>query len=69
MGEKRYVFRVLVGIPEGKRHRGRPVHRWKDNIKMNPKEIGLWGMYGIHMAQDRNKWWAFMNMAMNVWIP
>jgi hypothetical protein len=24
---------------------------------------------GIHMAQDRNKWWAFMNMAMNVWIP
>ena len=68
MGEKRYVFRVLVGIPEGKRHHGRPVHRWEDNIKMNPKEIGLWGMDGIHTTQDRNKWWAFKNMSVNVWI-
>jgi len=41
MEEKRHVSRVLVGIPGGKRHRGRPVHRWLDNIKMNPKDIGL----------------------------
>ena len=35
MGERRGVYRVLVGIPEGKRLRGRPSHIWDDNIKMD----------------------------------
>jgi hypothetical protein len=69
MGEKIDVYRVLAGIPEGKKDLGTPVHRWEDNIKMYLKEIGSWAMDGIHLAQDRNKWRAFMNMAMNVWIP
>jgi hypothetical protein len=34
MGEKRNVYRLLVGKPEGKRPLGRPRHRWIDNIKM-----------------------------------
>ena len=34
MGEKRGVYRVLVGEPEGKRPFGRPRRRWEDNIKM-----------------------------------
>jgi hypothetical protein len=33
MGEKRNVYRLLVGKPEGKRPLGRPRHRWKNNIK------------------------------------
>jgi len=33
MGERRGIYRVLVGIPEGKRPLGRPRHRWEDNIK------------------------------------
>jgi len=28
MGERRGVYRVLVGKPEGKRPLGRPSHRW-----------------------------------------
>jgi hypothetical protein len=32
MGERRGVFRVLVGKPEGKRLLGRPKLRWEDNI-------------------------------------
>jgi hypothetical protein len=36
MGERRGVYRVLVGKPEGKRPPGRPRHRWEDNIKMDP---------------------------------
>jgi hypothetical protein len=32
MGERRGVYRILVGKPEGKRPLGRPRHRWKDNI-------------------------------------
>jgi len=35
MGERRGVYRVLVGKPEGKRPLGRPRHRWEDNIKMD----------------------------------
>jgi hypothetical protein len=34
MGEKRNVYRLLVGKPEGKRPLGRPRRRWIDNIKM-----------------------------------
>jgi hypothetical protein len=41
MGEKRNVYRLLVGKPEGKRPVGRPKRRWIDNIKMHLLEIGL----------------------------
>jgi hypothetical protein len=40
MGEKRHVYRILVGKPEGKRPLGRPRRRWVDNIKMDLTEIG-----------------------------
>jgi hypothetical protein len=33
MGEKRNVYRILVGKPEGKRPLGRLRRRWTDNIK------------------------------------
>ena len=42
MGERRVVYRVLMGKPEGKRPLGRPRHRWGDNIKMDLQEVG-WG--------------------------
>jgi len=35
MGERRSIYRVLVGKPEAKRPLGRPRHRWTDNIKMD----------------------------------
>jgi hypothetical protein len=41
MGEKRSVYRLLVGKPEGKRPLGRPRRRWIDNIKNGLLEIGL----------------------------
>jgi hypothetical protein len=53
IGEGRGVYRVLVGRPEGKRPLGRPRHRWKDNIKMDPREIGLDRANWIRLAQDR----------------
>jgi hypothetical protein len=42
MGERRGVYRVSVGKPEGKRPLGRPRRRWEDNIKMDLREVGLW---------------------------
>jgi hypothetical protein len=42
MGEKRSVYRMWKGTPEGKMPQGRPRYRWKDNIKIVVREIG-WG--------------------------
>jgi hypothetical protein len=41
MGERRGVYRVLVGKPEGKRSLGRPRRRWEDNIKKDLQELGV----------------------------
>jgi hypothetical protein len=41
MGEKRNVYRLLVGKPEGKRPLGRQRCRWIDNIKMDLLKIGV----------------------------
>jgi len=35
MVERRGVYWVLVGKPEGMRPLGRPRRRWEDNIKMD----------------------------------
>jgi hypothetical protein len=43
MGEKKGVYRVLVGKPEGKRPFGIPRRRWEDNIKLNLQEVGCGG--------------------------
>ena len=66
MGERRGVYRVLVGKPEGKRAPGKPRRRWEDNIKMGLKEVGCGGMDWIELAHDRDRWRALMNAAMNL---
>jgi hypothetical protein len=43
MGERKCVYRVLMGKPERKRPLGRPRHRWDDNIKVDLQESGMWG--------------------------
>jgi hypothetical protein len=69
MGEKRNVYRLLVGKPEGKRPLGRPRRRWMDNIKMNLSEVGLSVVYWIGLAQDRYRWRALVNSVMNLQVP
>jgi hypothetical protein len=41
MGEKRNAYRILMGMPEGKRPLGRQRRRWVDNIKMALREYGM----------------------------
>jgi hypothetical protein len=55
-GEKRNVYRTLVGKPEGKTPLGRPRCRWEDNIKMDLRDIELCGMDWIHLVEDRDQW-------------
>jgi hypothetical protein len=64
MEETRGAYRILVGRPEGRRPLGRPRRTWEDNIKM-AQEVG-WSMDWIELAQDRDRWRALVNAAMNL---
>ena len=50
MGERSWVYRVLVGKLEGQGPLARPRHRWEDNIKMGLQEVGCGGMDWIAVA-------------------
>jgi hypothetical protein len=66
MGEERGVYRVLVGMPKGKRPLGRPRHRSEDNIKMDLTKTQFDGANWIQLAQDRVQWWAFVSVVLNI---
>jgi hypothetical protein len=68
MGEKRNVYRLLVGKPERRRPLGRPRCRWMDNIKVDLLEIGLGVVDWLGLAQDRYRWRALVNSVMNLWV-
>ena len=69
MGERRGVYRVLVGKPEGQRPLGRPRHRWEDNIRMDLQEVGCGNMDWIELAQDRDRWRAVVYAVMDFRVP
>ena len=67
--ERSGMYRVSMGKPEGRKLLGRPRCRWEDNIKMDLQEVGCWGMDWIHLAQDRDRWRARVNVVMNFRVP
>jgi hypothetical protein len=69
MGEGRGVYRILVGMPEGRRPLGRPRRRWEDNIKLDLREIGIGGTNWIQLAQVTARWRAFVKTVMNLRVP
>jgi hypothetical protein len=69
MEEGKYVNRVLVEWPEGKRPLGRTRREWDDNIKLDLREIGIDRATWIRLAQDRVQWRVFVNTVMNLRVP
>jgi hypothetical protein len=69
MGETRNAYTILVGKPEANRPLGRPRRRWVDNIKLDLREIGWYGMDWVDLAQDKDQWRALVNTVMNLRVP
>jgi len=69
MGEARWVYRVLVGKPEGRRPVGRPRLRWVDNIRLDLQEVGCGYMDWIGLAQDNDSWRTLVSAVMNIRVP
>jgi hypothetical protein len=53
VGDRKVVYRGLVGKPEENRQLGRLRRRWEDNIKMDLQEVGHGGMDWIKLAHDK----------------
>jgi hypothetical protein len=53
----------------GMRQLGRPRRRWEHNIKMDLQEVGCGGMDWIGLAEDRDRWWALVNIVVNLRAP
>jgi len=69
MGEERWVYRVLVGKPEGRRSLGRPRRRWADNIRTDLQEVGCGYRDWIGPALDRDRWRTLVSAVMNLRVP
>ena len=65
MGERRGVYRVLVGKHEGKRPLGRPRRRREDNIKMDLQEVVCKVRDWNELAHYKDMWRALVNEVMN----
>jgi len=68
-GERRGVYRVLVGKLEGKRPLGRPSRRWDDYIRMDLREVECKGIDWIGLAKDRDRWRAVVNAVISLRVP
>ena len=69
MVERRGVCRVLAGNPAGKRPLGRPRRRWEDNIKMDLQKVECEAWTRSTCLGIRSRWWALVNVVMNLWVP
>jgi hypothetical protein len=61
--------KVSAGKSEDRRPTGKPRRRWKDNIKMDFKEIGWEDVACIHLAQTRDQWRAAVGTVMSLQFP
>jgi hypothetical protein len=68
MGERRGMYRVLLGKSEGKSPIGSPRYRWEDNFKMNLQEVGWRAWTALNWLRT-DRWWALVSAVMNLRVP
>jgi hypothetical protein len=65
-GRGQKCIKNFSGKPEGKKTIWKNRCRWKNNIRMDLREIWWEVVDWIHLAQDRNQWWVLVNMVTNL---
>jgi hypothetical protein len=63
----RNAYKILIGNPEGRKLLRRPRCKWED-ILMDLRKVGREGVDWMHLAQDRDQWWAVVNTVMNLQV-
>jgi hypothetical protein len=58
-----------MGKPDGKRPLERNRCRWENNIKLDLQEVRWRDRDWIDLAQDRDRWRAFVTAVMNLQVP
>ena len=69
MEEGRSPFKILTGTPAGNILLGRPKRGWKDNIRIDPTEIGINTRNSVDSAQDRDYWRTLVSASLNLRVP
>jgi hypothetical protein len=59
MGDRRGVYRLLVGRPHGKRTLGRPRRRWEDSMKLCLLELEWGSLNCTDLAEGSDRWGFF----------
>jgi len=68
MGDRRYVYSLLVGRPERMKPLGRSWHRWEDNSKMDLQEVGWGGTDCMNLVRDTDRRLPLVNVVMNMHV-
>ena len=68
-GRKESCIQGFSGETCGRRPRGRSWRRWEDNIKIDLRKMGWWGIDWIDLAEDRDRWRAVVNAVINLRVP
>ena len=66
MEEGRNALKILTDTPARKRSLGKFRRRWEDNIRMDPKEIGINTRNWVDSSQNGDYWIALVNATLNV---
>jgi len=53
---------------KGRDHSEAIMCRWNSNIRIYLREIGWEGVDWMQLAQDRDQWWALVNMVMRLQV-
>jgi len=69
MGERKGVYRFLMGKFERKSPLGRHRHKWEDNIRVHLQQVDCEVMDRIELAQDRDSWQELVNALMKLRVP
>jgi hypothetical protein len=59
------MYKIFWSVNLKEREHLEDLEIWEDNIRIDLRERRWEFVYRIHLAPDKDKWWALVNTAMN----